>query len=234
MSQVSTAMILAAGRGARMRPFTDLVPKPLAPVADKPLIVHTIERLVSAGVEQIVINISWRGQQIREMLGDGSAFATRIAYSDEGEHALETGGGIVKALPLLGDQPFWVVSGDIWIDYPYAARASQLMPTDLVHLVLVPNPDFHPLGDFYLRAGRVNNTAVDAQSQRLTYASLGLFRPELFAKRAAGIAPMQPWLREAMTAARVSGERFDGEWCNVGTVDQLQELDHTLRKRGKT
>jgi MurNAc alpha-1-phosphate uridylyltransferase len=231
MSHVSTAMVLAAGRGSRMRPLTDTLPKPLAPVAGKPLIAHTIERLARAGITRVVINLSWRGQQIRDALGDGRAMGLQIDYSDEGDVALETGGGIVHALPLLGDKPFWVVSGDIWLDYPFAQRASSLKSDDLIHLVMVPNPSFHPQGDFWLRDGRIENESSSRESERLTYGNLGLFRPELFTVRKAGPAPLSPWLREAIAQARVSGERFDGAWCNVGTVEQLQALNIAIEKR---
>ena len=228
---VRTAMILAAGRGERMRPLTDAIPKPLAIAGDRPLIVHTVQHLAAAGITNIVINLAWRGRQLRDALGDGSSWGVDIAYSDEGEQALETGGGIVKALPLLGPEPFWVVSGDLWTDYPYAQRGECLTGTDLAHLVMVPNPEFHPQGDFFLTSGRVGETAIAPQSQRLTYASIGLFRPELFLGRSSGITSMVPWLREAMSQARVSGERFDGSWYNVGTVAQLQAL--TLRLTGR-
>ena len=228
--RIDTAMVLAAGRGNRMRPLTDTLPKPLAPVAGKPLIAHTIERLARAGIERIVINLSWRGQQIREALGNGAAFGVQIQYSDEGEVALETGGGIVQALPLLGLKPFWVVSGDIWLDYPFVDGAALLHSDDLVRLVMVPNPDFHKQGDFWLRAGRIENDPTDARSERLTYGNLGLFRPELFEARKPGVAPLSPWLREAIAQSRVSGERFDGTWCNVGTIEQLAALNATVDK----
>ena len=156
------AMILAAGRGQRMRPLTDARPKPLLEAGGKPLIQHHIERLAAAGVRDLVINLAWKGAMIAETLGDGSRFGVKIAYSDEGDAALETGGGIFKALPLLGDAPFLIVNGDVWTDYPFGPllkrfRGSALgqSGSDLAHLVLVTNPSQHPQGDFGLSAGRV-------------------------------------------------------------------------------
>ena len=229
MMQIRTAMLLAAGRGERMRPLTDSMPKPLAPVAGRPLIAYAVERLAAAGVERVVINLAWRGDQIRRALGD-SAYGTRLLYSDEGEHALETGGGIVKALPLLGAEPFWVVSADVWNDFPFRERSGALAAGDLAHLVMAPNPAFHPKGDFYLSHGRVSER-FEAGAERLTYANIGLFRPELFAARAVEKRALAPWLREAMAEQRVSGERFDGQWWNVGTLTQLQSLDAFVRSK---
>jgi MurNAc alpha-1-phosphate uridylyltransferase len=229
---IRTAMILAAGRGERMRPLTDITPKPLAIAGGKPLIAHTLERLAEAGIERVVINLAWRGGQIREYCGDGSRWGVRILYSDEGSQALETGGGIVNALPLLGAEPFWVVSGDLWMQYPFAARSTQLAATDLAHLVMVPNPEFHLRGDFYLNEGRVNDTPL---GERLTYASIALLRPELFAGCAQGVFSMVPRLRDAMSSDSVSGEKFDGPWDNVGTLVQLEALDRRLcEMQGKT
>jgi MurNAc alpha-1-phosphate uridylyltransferase len=223
---IRTAMILAAGRGERMRPLTDAIPKPLAMAGGKPLIVHTLERLAEAGIRRVVINLAWRGAQLRDACGDGSKWGVQVLYSDEGAQALETGGGIVKALPLLGDAPFWVVSGDLWMRYPFAERANVLKNSDLAHLVMVPNPSFHPRGDFFLADGRVSDAPI---GERLTYASIALLQPQLFAGLAPGIYSMVPMLRAAMAANRVSGERFDGPWDNIGTVQQLHELDRRLQ-----
>jgi MurNAc alpha-1-phosphate uridylyltransferase len=222
---IRTAMILAAGRGERMRPLTDSIPKPLAMAGGKPLIAHTLERLAEAGIERVVINLAWRGAQIREYCSDGSHWGLNVLYSDEGSQALETGGGIVNALPLLGAEPFWVVSGDLWMQYPFATRSACLAADDLAHLVMVPNPEFHPRGDFYLKDGRVTDSPL---GERLTYASIALLRPELFADCAPGIFSMVPRLREAMSRDSVSGEKFVGPWDNVGTLVQLQSLDQRL------
>jgi len=225
MTTVTRAMLLAAGRGERMRPLTDARPKPLAEVAGKPLIQYHVERLAAAGVERIVINVAWLGSQIREALGDGGRFGLELLYSDEGPVALETGGGIFRALPLLGTDPFWVVSADLWTDFPFADPQSRLAATDLAHLFMVANPDFHKKGDFHLNDGRISQTV----GTRLTYGNLALFRPELFADCQPGRYPMVPLLRTAIDHGRVSGELFSGRWHNIGTVAQLQALDTHLR-----
>jgi MurNAc alpha-1-phosphate uridylyltransferase len=214
-------MILAAGRGERMRPLTDHIPKPLVTLAGRPLIEYHVERLAAAGIERIVINIAWRGAQIREALGTGSRFGVEVLYSDEGDRVLGTGGGIHCALPLLGPEPFWLVSADIWTDYRFVDAARLLQPDDLAHLVMVENPDFHPQGDFCLSNGRIDETA----GQRLTYASLAVLRPELFAACEPGVFELAPLLRRAMRDRRVGGERFTGRWHNIGTVAQLQMLN---------
>ena len=219
------AMILAAGRGERMRPLTDSVPKPLLPAGGKPLIRFHIDALAASGVCDIVINIAWLGEKIRDALGDGSGYGACIHYSDEGDEALETGGGIFNALPLLGEQPFVVVSGDVWSDYPLGQLASRLGENDLAHFVLVRNPDYHRRGDFGLRDGRV----VD-DGERLTYANIGVFRPEFFAGCKAGKFPLAPVMRERIREGRVSGEFHAGRWFNLGTPTQLSELDEILKK----
>jgi N-acetyl-alpha-D-muramate 1-phosphate uridylyltransferase len=220
------AMILAAGRGERMRPLTDDVPKPLLPVAGRPLIEHQLVALGRAGIREIVINLAWRGAQLREALGDGARFGVRIEYSDEGDRALETGGGIAQALPLLGSGPFLVVSGDIWSDFPFASSASRLAPGDVAHFVLVPNPDFHARGDFGLEGERV--TDVPGQGQRFTYANIGVYRPEFFAGCSAGRFPLAPLMFAWANKGRVSGELYTGRWFNIGTPAQLAELDARL------
>jgi len=219
------AMILAAGRGERMRPLTDTVPKPLLPVAGKPLIQYHIDALAAGGVRDIVINLAWLGSKIRDALGDGSASGVRIHYSDESDAALETGGGIVNALPLLGDRPFIVVSGDVWSDYPLKQLPTRLQPGDLAHFTMVANPEYHRRGDFGLRDGRVAD-----DGERLTYANIGVFRPEFFAGAPAGKFPLAPLMRERIRAGRVSGEIYAGRWFNIGTPAQLAELDASLRQ----
>ena len=218
------AMILAAGRGERMRPLTDHTPKPLLRVAGKPMIQYHIEALVAAGVRDIVINLAWLGGQLRGALGNGSQFGVHIEYSDEGNVALETGGGVFKALPLLGKDAFVVVSGDVWTDYPLAqlieARMKKLSSSDLAHFVLVPNPDFHARGDFGIVDGRL----VD-EGDRYTYANIGVFRPEFFAGCEPGRFPLAPLMYQWIRQGRVSGELYRGAWHNVGTPQQLQEID---------
>jgi MurNAc alpha-1-phosphate uridylyltransferase len=218
-------MVLAAGRGERMRPLTLERPKPLLEVGGLPLIVHHLHALAMAGFRDVVVNLSWLGAQIRSALGDGSRFNVRLAYSDEGPEPLETGGGIFRALPLLGPAPFLVLNGDVWTDYPYAKLRESLRPADLAHLVLVPNPAHNPNGDFVLRTGRI----VEEPGDRLTFSGVGVYRPELFEGCADGIFKLAPRLRRAARSGRVSGEVHDGEWLDIGTPERLAELDQRLR-----
>lgn len=220
------AMILAAGRGERMRPLTDTMPKPLLPVGGKPLIQFHIEALAACGVQDIVINLAWHGALLREALGDGSRLGVRLQYSDEGDAALETGGGVFKALPLLGDAPFIVVSGDVWSDYPLGWLLSRLKGEDVAHFVLVHNPDYHKRGDFGLRDDRLTD-----DGERLTYANIGVFHPAFFAGCKSGRFSLAPVMRERIREGRVSGELFVGRWFNLGTPAQLAELDALLRTR---
>lgn len=216
------AMILAAGRGERMRPLTDRVPKPLLAVGGKPLIVHLIEGLRRGGIADIVINVAYLASLIEAELGDGAALGVRITYSREPDGPLETGGGIHRALPLLSD-PFLVVNGDIWTDYPFAQ-----LPRDIrgkAHLVLVDNRPHHPAGDFVLAGNRV---VADA-GVRLTYSGIGVYRPALFAPMQAGRFPLAPLLRAAMATGDVSGEHYCGGWEDVGTPERLRALDDALR-----
>ncbi|MCW8906333.1 MAG: nucleotidyltransferase family protein [Sedimenticola sp.] len=218
------AMILAAGRGERMRPLTDQTPKPLLKVAGKPLIVYHLESLVEAGIRRFVINHAHLGEQIVDYLGDGSRWRVEIRYSAEPEGALETGGGIFNALPLLGPEPFWVVNGDIWTDYRF--RLPVLPAGSLAHLVLVNNPPHHPDGDFLLRpGGRVD----DADGERLTYSGIGIYHPALFDGCSGGAFPLAPLLRDAMQRGEVSGEHHAGRWFDIGTPQRLAELDILLR-----
>jgi len=217
------AMILAAGRGERMRPLTDRVPKPLLEVAGKPLIQYHIEALRDAGFAELVVNHAHLGEQIVARLGDGSAFGVCIHYSPEPPGALETGGGIRQALPLLGAGAFVVVNGDIWTDYPYRELCRE--PEGLAHLVLVDNPQHHRDGDFQLDGRQV---AAEGDT-RLTFSGIGLYRPELFAGAPPGRFPLAPVLRSAMQAGRVSGEHYRGRWMDIGTAQRLAELDQQLR-----
>jgi MurNAc alpha-1-phosphate uridylyltransferase len=217
------ALILAAGRGERMRPLTDHTPKPLLDVHGKPLIEHHIEKLAAADVRYIVINTSYLAQQFPDTLGDGSRWGVRIRYSYEGPTPLETGGGLLKALPLLGPEPFIVVSADIWSDIDYAALPRE--PQGLAHLVMVPNPDFHPAGDFALADGMLyDEHRAPASAERLTFGNVGVYRRELVADEAPGPFKLLPMYRRAMARNSLHGERFDGFWRNVGTPAQLDDL----------
>jgi MurNAc alpha-1-phosphate uridylyltransferase len=216
------AMILAAGRGERMRPLTDTLPKPLLPVAGKPLIVHHIERLAKAGIRELVINHAHLGHMIEARLGDGAVWGIHIRYSAE-ETALETGGGILRALPLLGGAPFLVVNGDVWCDVDFGAL--QLSEGMLAHLVMVPNPEHHAAGDFVLQGDRV----MDVAGERLTFSGIGIYHPQLFAACRPGAFPLAPLLRVAMAEGKVSGVCHCGYWVDVGTPERLRVLDHRLR-----
>jgi MurNAc alpha-1-phosphate uridylyltransferase len=223
------AMILAAGRGERMRPLTDRVPKCLLQVGGKPLIEWHLEKLAAAGFTEVVINHAWLGEQIEAQLGNGARFDLHIRYSAERE-ALETAGGIAKALPLLGEAAFLVVNGDIYCEFDFAslspAAADVRSGAILAHLVLVDNPTHHPRGDFALDAGRVR---PEGPSQ-LTFSGIGIYSPALFAGIASGArAQLAPLLRKAMALDRVTGQRYDGWWVDVGTPERLAQLDAEVR-----
>jgi MurNAc alpha-1-phosphate uridylyltransferase len=220
-------MILAAGRGERMRPLTLVRPKPLLEAGGAPLIVHHLRALAAAGFEDVVVNLSWLGVQIREALGDGSRHGLRIHYSEEGPEPLETGGGIFRALPLLGSGPFLVLNGDTWSDIPYGDLRERLAARDLAHLVLVPNPAHNPAGDFVLERGRI----VESAGERLTFSGVGLYRAELFEGCRDGVFKLAPLLRAAARDARVGGEVHAGAWLDIGTPERLAELDARLRSR---
>lgn len=208
------AMILAAGRGQRLRPLTDATPKALIEVHAKPLVVHAIERLRAAGVTDVVINLGWLGAKIRHALGDGARFGVTIRYSDEDGKTLETAGGIMNALALLGREPFWVVAADVLCDFAFADPG--LAPNDLAHFVLVDNSGYGD-GDFALAAGRVREVA----GKSLTYAGVGLYRPEFFAGERAERKPLRPLMQRAVRAGRVSGAHYRGLWVDVGTPARL-------------
>lgn len=223
------AMILAAGRGERMRPLTDNCPKPLLTVAGKPLIVWHLERLAAAGMREVVINHAHLGDQIEALLGDGAAWGLRIEYSAEPQGALETAGGIANALPLLGDDPFLVVNGDIFCDWEFVGARSVLAVDELAHLVLVPNPAHHACGDFALADSKVSLGGTP----RFTFAGIGVYRPRLFASVARGSrAQLAPLLRDAMAQGRVSGELHAGRWTDVGTPERLARLDTEMLAAG--
>lgn len=216
------AMILAAGKGTRMRPLSDQTPKPLLAVAGRPLIEHLLGRLAAAGVTDVVINHARLGDQIEACLGDGGRFGLHIRYSAEGEEPLETAGGIQRALPLLGPVPFILVNGDIWTDYPF--ERLELTAPQMAQLVLVANPPQHPEGDFALAEGRV---LINAEP-RYTYSGIGLFHPALFADLPAGPFRLGPLLRHAAARGLVGGEYYAGQWCDVGTPERLRDLDRRL------
>jgi MurNAc alpha-1-phosphate uridylyltransferase len=224
-------MILAAGRGERMRPLTDHTPKPLLLVGGKSLIIWQIQRLVAAGITHLVINHAHLGEQIERALGDGSRWGACIQYSAEGEgRALETGGGIFRALPLLGPRPFLVVNGDVWTDLDFSALN---LPSDkLALLVLIDNPPHHPSGDFILDGTRVIDPDVRgtaaAGRPRLTFSGVGVYRPALFEGCRDGAFPLAPLLRSAMAVDKVVGVHHRGAWIDVGTPQRLAELDQQL------
>lgn len=225
------AMILAAGLGTRLRPLTLTTPKPLLPVADKPLIVWHLEALKRANIQRVVINTAWLGQCLVDALGDGSAFGLEIVWSHEDE-ALETAGGIIQALPLLGEQPFLLVNGDVWTRYDFAQLAAHDLSAtaDLAHLLLVDNPPQHLKGDFILADGRVfDDEKIVLHGQRLTFAGLSLLSPQLFAGLPQGKRPLAPLLRAAMNAGQVSGTHLQQPWVDVGTPERLSELDRAIR-----
>lgn len=208
-----------------MRPLSDSTPKPLLQIAGKPLIEHHLHALRRAEIREIVVNLAWLGSQVRDYLGNGAAFGVCIRYSDEGEHALGTGGGIHKALELLGAGPFLVVNGDIWTDFRFGSV--RLAEADLAHLVLVPNPEHNEDGDFALRRGRI---ASDGR-QKLTFSGIGMYRDELFAGRERGAFPLAPLLCAAAAQGRVSGECYDGIWSDVGTPGRLEVLRRSLEEK---
>jgi MurNAc alpha-1-phosphate uridylyltransferase len=224
------AMILSAGVGERMRPLTDLTPKPLLPVAGIPLIEHHIRRLAVAGIRELVVNISHLGEQIANYCGDGSAWGVNIAYSPE-QAPLETAGGILQALPLLGAAPFLVVNGDIWIDYPFERLASySLRRGESARLVMVDNPPQHPAGDFRLdEEGWLRVLAPGAVG--CTYAGVGLYTPAFFGGLPSGKRPLRPLLDAAIADSALGGERHTGEWQDVGTPERLRALDAAVSAR---
>ena len=228
-------MLLAAGRGERMRPLTDHTPKPLLEVGGKPLIVWHIEKLVHAGIRELVINHAHLGAQIEAALGDGSRFGASIQYSPEAR-ALETAGGIANALPLLGDELFTVINSDIFCDYDFAhlvERAAMLQTNgDTAHLVLIDNPPHHPNGDFLLREGRLfpaNDQQLTTDDSKLTFSGIGIYQPSLFKNiPRGGIAPLAPLLRAQIALDKISGEHYRGFWVDVGTPERLAELDSQI------
>lgn len=213
-------MVLAAGRGERLRPLTDTLPKPLVEIAGKPLIAYHLEALARARIREVVINLSWLGEKIRAALGDGGRYGVSIAYSEEGPAPLETGGGIHRALALLGSGPFLVVNSDVWTDMDFS-RVLTLADGADGRLMLAPNPPHHPRGDFGLEGDFV----VASEADRFTYTGIGVFRPELFDGCAPGKFPLLPLLQRAIAARRLRGEVYQGEWLDIGSPDRLAWLD---------
>lgn len=222
---IERALVFAAGRGERMRPLTDATPKPLLAVGGKPLIVHHLEKLARAGVREVIVNTSYLAEQFPAALGDGSRWGIRIHYSHEGPEPLETGGGMLRALHLLGSAPFIAVSADILSNFDYATLPAE--PAGLAHLVMVPNPDFHPRGDFWLDGTQLNEAGT---GERLTFGNIGVYRPELVSGETATRFKLLPLYQRAMRANLLGGERYRGFWLNLGTPAQLADAAGSLRR----
>jgi len=221
-------MLLAAGKGARMLPLTEKVPKPLLQAGGCSLIEHQIRKLKAAGFGEFVINHAWLGRQLEQALGDGSRLGVDIQWSAE-EEPLETAGGIVQALPMLGRQAFAVVNADVWTDYPYHRLPIALAADKLAHLVLVPNPDHHPSGDFVLEANAQVQLPRPGSDSTYTFSGIAVYHPELFAAVPARKFPLLPLLRQAIESHGVSGELYKGIWMDIGTPQRLQALDAMLQ-----
>lgn len=217
------AMILAAGRGKRLRPLTDNIPKPLIKVAGKSLIEYHLHNLSKAGIRNIVINTAWLADKIHAQLGDGSNYGVTIHYSDE-TRALETAGGIINALPLLGDEPFLVVNADIWCDFDFSTLP-KLSKNMQAHLILVKNPEHNKKGDFALQGELITDAAKIAGVPLYTYSGIGLYRAAFFAEQQSTVAPLAPIIRKKSKLGLVSGQLYHGLWTDVGTVERLQKLE---------
>lgn len=217
------AMILAAGRGERLRPLTDTTPKPLLKAGSRSLIEHHLLHLGDNGISEVIINIAWLGQQIREKLGNGEKYNLRITYSDEGEHALETAGGIIKALPLLGDKPFLVVNGDIWSDFDLSPLINGEMQEE-AHLILIDNPEHNHQGDFALKDGYLQESG----DSMYTYSGIGIYTKQFFDGLPPAKAPLAPIIRGKIKQHRVTGAIHKGLWTDVGTIERLQTLNNSL------
>ena len=223
------AMILAAGLGSRMRPLTLYTPKPLLEVGGKALIVWHIEKLKQIGVTDIVINTAWLADVLIAALGDGSQFGVNILWTREAE-GLETAGGIINALPLLGNEPFILVNGDVWTTFDFAQLLRVQLNADLAHLVFVTNPEQHPQGDFTLAENRAYTFAQNQQGENLTYSGLAVINPKIFDGLDAGKRPLAPLLKQAMIDAKVSAEKMQAAWVDVGTPERLSNLDVQIRQ----
>ena len=223
------AMILAAGLGNRMRPLTLHTPKPLLEVGGKPLIVWHIEKLHKIGVTEIVINTAWLGEKLANALGDGSQFGVKILWSHEGE-GLETAGGIINALPLLGDEPFILVNGDVWTTMDFASLLDVQLGEQQAHLVLVENPPQHLKGDFILSNGLAYTFEQEQLGEALTYSGIAVLHPRMFAGLENGKRPLAPLLKQAMQQQQVSAEKLQGIWVDVGTPERLEQLDQQIKQ----
>ena len=223
------AMILAAGLGNRMRPLTLHTPKPLLEVGGKPLIVWHIEKLQKIGVTEIVINTAWLGEKLANALGDGSQFGVKILWSHEGE-GLETAGGIINALPLLGDEPFILVNGDVWTTMDFASLLDVQLGEQQAHLVLVENPPQHLKGDFILSNGLAYTFEQEQLGEALTYSGIAVLHPRMFAGLENGKRPLAPLLKQAMQQQQVSAEKMQAVWVDVGTPERLQQLDQQIKQ----
>ncbi len=223
------AMILAAGMGNRMRPLTLHTPKPLLEVGGKPLIVWHIEKLQKIGVQEIVINTAWLGEKLVDALGDGSQFGVKILWSHEGE-GLETAGGIINALPLLGNEPFILVNGDVWTTMDFAPLLNVQLQDDLAHLVLVENPVQHPQGDFTLAANKAYTFEQARSGENLTYSGVAVMHPQMFDGLESGKRPLAPLLKQAMQQEKISAQKLQGVWVDVGTPERLNALDQQIQQ----
>ena len=219
------AFILAAGRGDRLRPLTDKTPKPLLKAGDFSLIEYHLHNIQAAGISEVVINTAWLGEQIRTTIGDGSRYQLSINHSDEGDEALETAGGIIKALPLLDENPFLVINADIWTDYDLTQLVDKTIDTE-AHLVLVDNPPHNSEGDFSLSEDQLSNIG----DHMLTYSGIGIYTRKLFEDYSFGKRSLAPILREKIDANHISAEHYHGQWTDVGTVERLNELHSLLTK----
>ena len=217
------AMILAAGRGERLRPHTDITPKPLIQVGEHRLIEYHLLNLANAGIEEVIINISWLADQIKESLGNGEKYSLNITYSDEGDTALETAGGIINALPLLGNEPFIVINGDVWCDYDFNQLTNRSISSE-AHLVLVSNPEHNKEGDFSLDNEHISSSG----DNMFTYSGIGLYTPDFFTGTAPGKSALGPLLRNKSKQQKVSGEVHSGRWLDIGTIERLVELRSIL------
>ena len=213
------AMVLAAGRGERMRPLTDTTPKPLIKLEQYRLIEHHLLNLARSGFTDIVVNVAWLGDQIIEAIGSGEKYNLNITYSDEGEQALETGGGIFNALPLLGDEPFLVVNGDVWTDYPFE-KLYDFKLKERAHLILINNPEHNPQGDFSIERDRL----VENENVKFTYSGIGVYSKAFFENCKAGKFPLAPMIRNFITRDEMSAELYQGKWVDVGTLERLEKL----------
>ena len=216
------AMILAAGRGERLRPLTDTTPKPLFKVGDCSLIEHHLENLAQAGFREVVINLAHLGDMIRDTLGNGSSWGLNIHYSQEPPGALDTGGGIGKALPLLGESPFAIINGDVYSQYPLARLRA--IKCSHAHLVLVPNPEHNPKGDFVLQGGHIKADAEPDNQACFTFSGISVYHPRFFASSPGGKYSVVPMLRAAAARQHVTGELYRGDWHDIGTLERLEHL----------